>query len=138
MSFGLDTSVVLRLLTGEPTAQARAAIRWLRETQAAGTAVVISDLVASEVYFALQHHYGVPKVEALRQLALFFRSGDVVACGEAAEVLETPRLASAKPGFVDRLIHQQYRRAKVAAMVTFERAARGLPQVCLLEGEVEG
>jgi predicted nucleic acid-binding protein len=135
VTFGLDSSVVLRLLTGEPAAQARAAIRWLREVKTAGGTAVISDLVASEVYFALQYHYGVPKAEALQQLGLFLASGDVRADGEAAEVLATPRLASAKPGFVDRLIHQQYRRARVTAMVTFERAARGLPQVRLLEGD---
>jgi predicted nucleic acid-binding protein len=133
--FGLDTSVVLRLLTGEPTEQAHAAIRWLREAKAAGAAAVVSDLVASEVYFALQHHYGVPKAEALQQMALFLASGDVQADGEAAAVLATPRLASAKPGFVDRLIHQQYQRAKVTAMVTFETAARNLPHVRLLEGD---
>jgi predicted nucleic acid-binding protein len=138
MNLGLDTSVVLRLLTAEPEAQAREAIRWLRQARAAGDTPVVSDLVASEVYFALQHHFGVPKAEALRQLALFLASGDVRAGGVATAVLATPRLASAKPGFVDRLIHQQYLSEGALGMVTFERAARALPEVRVLDAPTVG
>ncbi|MBI2440926.1 MAG: PIN domain-containing protein [Lentisphaerae bacterium] len=133
MTMGLDTSVVLRLLTGEPNVQARKALQWLREAKASGSTPVISDLVASEVYFALQHHFGVSKVEALRNLSLFLASGDVTADGVVATVLATPGLASAKPGFVDRLIHEQYLRGGAAGMVTFEKAARALAKVKLLD-----
>ena len=41
MTVGLDTSVVLRLLTGEPASQAHAALGWLREAKASGTTPVI-------------------------------------------------------------------------------------------------
>lgn len=68
MKIGLDTSVILRLLIGEPAAQAERAWRALTEARAAGDATVLSDLVVSETYFALQHHYRVPKAEALEQL----------------------------------------------------------------------
>jgi len=132
VTVGMDTSVVLRLLTGEPAAQARAALGWLRKAKDSGTTPIISDLVVSEVYFALQHHFGVSKVEALRHLALFLASGDVSADGVVAMVLTMPRLATAKPGFVDRLIHEQYLRGGSAAMVTFERAARMMQKVILL------
>jgi len=132
VTVGLDTSVVLRLLTGEPAAQARATLGWLREAKASGTTPIISDLVVSEVYFALQHHFGVSKAEALRQVALFLASGDVSADGVVAMVLTMPGLATAKPGFVDRLIHEQYLRGGAAGMVTFERAARTMQNVILL------
>lgn len=128
----MDTSVVLRLLTGEPVAQARAALEWLRKAKASGITPVISDLVATEVYFALQHHFGVSEAEALRHIALLMTSGDVSAKGVVAMVLATPGLASAKPGFVDRLIYEQYLRGNTAGMVTFEKAARALPKVELL------
>ena len=124
--------VVLRLLTGEPDDQAWVALRWLREVQATGTTPVVSDLVVSEVYFALQHHFAVPKSEALRQLGEFLSSGDVTGTGVAGGVLAVPGLASAKPGFVDRLIHEGYRRGGAGEMVTFEEAARKLPHVRLL------
>lgn len=132
MTIGMDTSVVLRLLTGEPADQARAALKWLRETKASGITPVISDLVATEVYFALQHHFGVSKAEALRHIALLMTSGDIAANGVVTMVLATPGLASAKPGFVDRLIHEQYLRGDAAGMVTFEKAARTLPKVEVL------
>jgi predicted nucleic acid-binding protein len=132
MTMGMDTSVVLRLLTGEPATQARAALGWLREVKASGTIPIISDLVVSEVYFALQHHFGVSKAEALRHLALFLASGDVSADGVVAMVLTMPGLATAKPGFVDRLIYEQYVRGGTAGMVTFEKAARTMRKVVLL------
>ena len=59
---GLDTSVVVRLLVGEPQNIARATRRRLERAVEAGERVLVSDLVIAEAYFALQHHYGIPKV----------------------------------------------------------------------------
>ncbi len=132
MTIGMDTSVVLRLLTGEPVAQARSALEWLRKAKASGITPVISDLVVAEVYFALQYHFGVSKAEALYHIELLMTSGDVSADGVVAMVLATPGLASAKPGFVDRLIYEQYLSGNATGMVTFEKAARILPKVELL------
>ena len=132
MRVGLDTSVILRLLTGEPAAQARSAWQAIVETQSAGGKAVVSDMVVSEAYFALQHHYAVPKGEALAQLRALFVSGDLVAAGCAAAVLATPGLAGAKPGFVDRMIHAEYVR-DFDRMLTFEKAARKLPRTRLLQ-----
>ena len=44
----------------------------------------------------------------------------------AREVLATPGLASAKPGFIDRLIHGTSR-AEGHTLVTLEQAAKKLP-----------
>lgn len=129
---GLDTSVVLRLLTGEPDGQAQAALKWVMQAKDRGIILVISDLVASEVYFALQHHFNVSKADALRHLSMLLTSGDVTADGVVAGVLAAPGLATAKPGFVDRLIHEQYVKGQAGGMATFERAARALPHVELL------
>lgn len=130
---GLDTSVVLRLLIGEPQLQARAALQAVVEIRAEGGQAVVSDLVVSETYFALQHHYAVPKREALRQLKALFESGDLVAAGCAAQVLATPRLAVAKPGFVDRMIHAEYV-GNLGQMLSFEKAARRLARTRVLRG----
>jgi predicted nucleic-acid-binding protein len=130
---GLDTSVVLRLLIGEPQPQAEAAWRAVVEIRVAGGEAVVSDLVVSEIYFALQHHYAVPKEQVLRQLKALFDSGDLVAAGCAAQVLATPRLAAAKPGFVDRMIHAGYM-GDLDQMLTFEKAARKLPRTRVLAG----
>jgi hypothetical protein len=50
----------------------------------------VSDLVVSETYFALQHHYRVPQEEALKQLWALFDAGDLSSVGRAAELLTTP------------------------------------------------
>ena len=119
---GLDTSVVLRLLTGEPSDQAARAEQLLDALFERSEQAVVSDLVVAESYFALQHHYGVPKGEAVAALRSLLESGEIVSSGVAGEVLKTSGLASAKPGFVDRLIHDGYRR-RGYDMATFEKAA---------------
>ena len=131
MKVGLDTSVVLRLLVGEPPDQARRAWQAVVEVRSAGGEVVVSDLVTSEAYFALHHHYAVPKGEALRQLLALFKSGDLVSEGVAPKVLAIPGLASAKLGFVDRMIHEGYLRS-LDQTLTFEKAAGKLPQARVL------
>lgn len=130
---GLDTSVVLRLLVGSPPDQAEAALALVRENLAKGVKVVVSDLVVSEAYFALHAHYDVPKGEAIGALLEMLSSGLVdPADGPAIlGVLEAAARPPAKPGFVDRLIHAQYRRAS-ANMATFERAAKRLSGAMVL------
>ena len=56
MTFGLDTSVVLRLLTGQPQDLAAKALERYQDGIAAGDGFSVSDLVAAESYYAIQHH----------------------------------------------------------------------------------
>ena len=69
--------------------------------------------------------------KALAALSEFLNSGDVEATGAAAEVLRTANLATAKPGFVDRLIHEAYA-DQHASLITFEKSAKKLPGVKVL------
>lgn len=131
MRAGLDSSVVIRLLTGEPGDQAQRALEEFEKAIHRGDELLVSDLVVSEVYFALQHHYGVPKAEALALLAKFLKESGVHPLGAANKVLAEPDLATAKPGFVDRLIHAEYRQA-AKEILTFEKAAGRLPGVRVL------
>jgi len=131
MKVGLDTSVVLRLLTGEPEDQAQRALTEVQALTAHGVSFFVSDLVTSEVYFAMQYHYAVPKNEALKLLAQFFAESGVHALGAAASVLVARDPDSANPGFVDRLIHAEYIRS-ACEMLTFERAAGRLQSVRVL------
>mgnify|MGYP001570505430 CR=1 FL=1 len=132
MKTGLDTSIVVRLLSGEPRESAAAALRFLLRLKADGGQAVISDLVAAESYYALHHHYGVSKADALAALGKLFAAEGVECVGEAADVLGTPSLASADPGFVDRIIYQQYLRAGVNEVITLEKAAKKLSRMRLL------
>ena len=89
MIVGIDTSVLVRVLTGEP-----------------------------------------------RDLALvaraFLASPGIEGSGEVQAVLATPNLESAKPGFIDRVIHLNYLRSGAEEVATFERAAAKLPKVTVL------
>ena len=120
----------MRLLTGDPRDQAEVAAAFLSEARAAGDRMLVTDLVIAEAYFALQSKYRVPKAEALRRLRQFVESGEVEAA-VAAEVLQTPNLASAKPGFVDRLIHGAYANGQ-ARLVSFEKSAAKLSDARVL------
>jgi predicted nucleic-acid-binding protein len=128
---GLDTSVVLRLLVAQPVDQARRAVAFLEDVARRGDQPVVSDLVIAETYFALQYHYDVPKTDALAALRRMLNDGEIEAQGVAAEVLRQERLASAKPGFVDRLIHDAYI-AGGGSMASFEKAAGKLDFVEVL------
>ena len=136
MSVGLDTSVTLRLLTGSPADQAEAA-RTLVAT--ATTPVVVSDLVISETYLALRHHYGVPHADAVRALGQLLRETRIRPSGTARGVLaELGERAGTKraPDLIGRLIHADYARDDVT-VATFDRDLARLNGALLLQARTE-
>lgn len=119
MAIGLDTSVVLRLLIGEPRAQAEVARRRIERALIAGEKVFVTDLVVAEAYHALRHHYDVPQTVALSRLQDFFSAGIVqVDPVGVAEALGQGTRGHA--GVVDRLIVTRHR-ALGATTATFDR-----------------
>lgn len=134
MSTGLDTSVVLRLLVGEPADQSAAAWRHIAEqaSSPAGPAAV-SDLVVGESYFALRHHYAVPHQNALQALESLLADQRIHTTGVAGVVIAAARSVRTGPGFLDRLIHADYANDG-ADLVTFDRGASALPLASLLAG----
>ena len=131
MRVGLDTSVVLRLLVGQPKDQTERAVEFLDELSQRGDEPVMSDIVAAEVYFALQHHYGISKRNSLAGMRSLFKSGEIKPLGAVTEVLAINGIASAKPGFVDRLIHAAYLQ-DAEALATFEKASKKLKSARVL------
>lgn len=133
IDYGLDTSVVLRLLVGKPLEMSLTAFETVARVRRDGGVVFVSDLVVAEAYFALHTAYQVPKKEALSTLADLLSDGYVEPepGGCAAEVLNECLTATSKPGFVDRLIHARYRRQGLT-MLTFEKAARKLADSVVL------
>jgi predicted nucleic acid-binding protein len=125
---GLDTSAVVRLLIGEPVAQAAAA-RALVEANAGET--FVSDLVVAESYFALRHHYEVPHAHAVGALRALLEGGRVRPAGVALDVLRDAASSAAAPGIVDRLIHAGYV-AEGMELHTFDRAAAKLQRAKLI------
>lgn len=127
----LDTSVVMRLLTGQPVGLAHAARNYLAETEQVGAKVYVPNLVVLEAYFACQHHYGMPKADVLAGLHKLFSMPTFVVHPRLLPLLATDGLATAKPGFLDRLIHAEAAAANLP-LVTFEKAAARLPATQLL------
>lgn len=128
----LDTSVVMRLLTAQPPALASIARSYMAETERSGTKVFVSNLVVMEAYYACQHHYGMPKQAVIDGLAKLLSLPTFVAHPLLIELLSLPGLASAKPGFLDRLIHAEASSARLP-LVTFEKAATRLAQTTVLK-----
>ena len=114
---GLDTSVVLRLLVGEPENQAEAAKAFLEKCGLDGVAVCVNDLVVIEAYHALVYHYAVPKREAARTLLDFLSSPLVTATGQAAAALSGYTGTGA--GLADRVIRMDFLKV-VSEIVTFD------------------
>ena len=129
MTSGLDTSVVVRLLVGEPAAQGAAARQFLDDATAAA-GLRVSDLVLAETWFALRHHYAVPEDDALRAIGGLLADPRILASPAARRVF-TPSATRVKPGLIDRLIHAAYA-DDGASVVTFDRAAARLPGARLL------
>ncbi len=99
---GLDTCVVLRLLIGEPTDQAKTAYSYIEACYLRGISVYVSDMVVLETYHALCHHYEVPTVKATRVLSDFLSSVMIIPAGHALTVAK--EFKKTKTNFEDRLI----------------------------------
>jgi len=127
----LDTSVLMRLLTGQPNELSVAARSYMADVEQAGAKVFVSNLVVMEAYFACQHHYGMPKEAVLGGLLSLLSMSTFVVHPQLLPLLATAGLATAQPGFLDRLIHAEASSIRLP-LVTFEKAAARLPQTLVL------
>ena len=128
--FGIDTSVLVRLLTGDPVADFAYCVRKLSAlVEVDGSEVFASNTVIGEAYIAVQHHYGVSKADARGGLLDVLRSGLVSPLNGHAvfSALE----ASENPGLFDRLIAGEYARAGLE-ILTLDRKMASLSDVRLL------
>lgn len=125
--FGIDTSVLVRLLTGDPAADFAYCVSKLSAlVEEDGSEVVASNQVIGEAYIAVQHHYGVSKGDARAGLLDVLRSGLVSPLNGHAvfSALE----ASESPGLFDRLIADEYSRAGLE-ILTLDRKMASLSGV---------
>jgi predicted nucleic acid-binding protein len=128
--YGIDTSVLVRLVTGDPEAGFEHCVRRLTDlVEGEGAEVCASNQVIGEAYIALQHHYGASKSEARDSLRQVLTSGLVTPLHGPAilAVLE----AKSGSGLLDRLIADDYRRANMVTL-TLDRKMAALPQARLL------
>lgn len=126
---GIDTSVLVRLITGSPPVVYSLCVERLSALVKGGAEVFASNQVVGEAFVAVQHHYGVSQADARAELLNVFRSGLVAPLSGNAvvEALSTP----GSPGLFDRLIANDYSRAGLKTL-TLDRQMASLPNTDLL------
>ena len=104
MTYGLDTSALMRILVGQPSDLAEKVDARLVELIEAGHEIRVSDLAISEAYYVLQDFYGLTKEQAIESLSTLKATPGFVLSKAVTEALCTPNLAHASPGFIDRVL----------------------------------
>ena len=125
--FGIDTSILVRLLTGEPAADFDYCVVKLSGLgQDYAAELFASNQVIGEAYVAVQHHYGVTKADARSGLLDVLGSGLVTPLNGHTVIAALE--ASDSPGLFDRLIADDYSRAGLETL-TLDRRMSSLQQV---------
>ena len=125
--YGIDTSVLVRLITREPEAQYQRCVRELSQmVEQERAEVFASNQVIGEAYVAVQHHYGVSKMDARVALTGALTSGLVAPLNGQSALLALREAGGA--GLVDRLIADDYSRT-VSETLTLDRRMAALPGV---------
>jgi len=126
---GLDTNVLVRLLTRDDEKQAGKARDLLERHANEDGQLFVSDIVLAELVWILDRAYGLDKAAiatAIKALAdnatLGFESREVLRDAQAL-------YADSKAGFADCLIHAKARAAGCETLASFDKALRGPPGV---------
>ncbi|MBZ0248229.1 MAG: hypothetical protein K8F93_01110 [Burkholderiales bacterium] len=120
--FGIDTSILVRLVTRDPESEFDDCVRKLsRLVERDGAQLLASNQVIGETYVALQHHYGVAKADARHALGSVLASGLVGPLNgdEVFAALE----AHSGCGLLDRLIAGDYRSAGLVTLTLDRKMA---------------
>ena len=126
MDYGLDTSALMRILTGEPQHLAREVGSLARQIIESGGVLHVSDTVVSEAYFAFQQHYRKTKEEAIYGLETLSKTPGFLFSEGAKAALAQPNAAHMSPGLVDRMIASDYS-AQGLQTISCEKSFRRLP-----------
>ncbi len=120
--YGIDTSVLVRLLCGEPEVDFAYCVDKLSALiESAGAEIFASNQVIGEAYIAVQHHYGVTKTDARAGLIDVLRSGLVEPLNGHSVYVALE--ASSGPGLFDRLITEEYSRAGLEVLTLDRKMA---------------
>ena len=129
MAAGTDTSVLVRLITKQPTEDFEHCIRQLNALSEQGIEVFASNQVIGEACITALHHYGFSDRDARTALLNALRSGLVYPLN-GQPILDALG-ATEHPGLFDRLITDGYSQAGLETLALDRRMAR-LPNARLL------
>ena len=126
MDFGMDTSALMRILTGQPAELAEKVLDEVGKIIDAGGTLHVSDTVVSEAYYSFQHHYHKTKEEAVAGLLTLSQAAGFRFSDGAKAALAEPNAARMSPGLVDRMIADGYA-AEGFRTVSCEKSFRKIP-----------
>lgn len=126
-AYGIDTSVLVRLVTGEPEPDFQHCVNELRILiDGQDVEIFASNQVIGEAYIVLQHHYGISASDARTGLVEVLTSGMVAPLNGQSVVLALQ--TSGGPGIFDRLIADGYSHEHLETLTLDKQMAR-LPNV---------
>lgn len=127
LQYGVDTSVLVRLVAREPQGDFEHCVRRLVALmEERGCEIFASNQAIGEAYGALMHHYGIISADARTGIRDALTSG-LVAPLNGPAVIEALS-ASGGPGLFDRLIADDYSRAGLETL-TLDRKMAALSNV---------
>lgn len=125
LRYGVDTSVLVRLVTRDPQGDyERCVSRLSALVEDQGHEILASNQAIGEAYAALMHHYDITNANARTTLIDVLTSG-LVAPLNGRTVLEA-LAASGGPGLFDRLITDDYSHAGLETL-TLDQKMAALP-----------
>jgi len=123
--FGIDTSILVRLATGDPEDLFNHCVSELtRRIEKDEVEIFASNQVIGEAYIALQHHYGISKADARAALTSVLRSGLISPLN--GQSVFAALATDAGCGLLDRLIADDYQRREFVTL-TLDRRMAELP-----------
>jgi len=128
---GVDTNVLVRLLTADDEEQHRIALKFF-EARSQESPAFVSAVTLAETIWVLRRSYGFSADDVLSNLSAILDSDDFVV--ESRQAVQMVRDGQGNaPQLVDFIIAQLGLRAGCARTVTFDRsAARAIPSMELL------
>jgi predicted nucleic acid-binding protein len=121
----LDTSVVVRLLTGQPPELCAVAKDRLERAHRLGHLVYATDVVLVEAYYAAKYHYGFEPELIRAKLVQMLESG-LVSEEPGSGALAALARREGQAGLADRIIHERHRELG-AVTLTLDEAQGDLP-----------
>lgn len=115
----LDTSVVVRYLTGDPPSLAARAARIIDE----GRALAVTDVVIAEAAYVLETVYGVPREAIVEALVSFLQKRNVATLRlDKGAVIQSLLLCrpSRRVSFADAVIWAAARSARAETVYSFD------------------
>ena len=123
--YGIDTSILVRLITAQPADAFAQCVRQLGAlVEDEGAEIFASNQVVGEAYIAARHHYGISSLDVRGSLLGALQSG-LVSPLNGRSVLDALE-ASDSPGLFDRLIADDYSRAELEVL-KLDRKMAALP-----------